>query len=144
MAEEDPGNGGGEQPPEPPVDVIYEAEDATLSAAIIDNKHPGYTGTGFVDYNPNASGGWIEWTANQLTAGEYTLEFRYASGAPEDRSPEITVNGAVTASQLSFPSTGDFTRWKTSFKAMLQAGTNVIRATATGPSGDEYRSLAHP
>ncbi|WP_181873536.1 hypothetical protein [Paenibacillus prosopidis] len=45
MAEEDPGNGGGggEQPPEPPVDVIYEAEDATLSAAIIDNKHPGYT-----------------------------------------------------------------------------------------------------
>ncbi|WP_373229848.1 pectate lyase [Cohnella sp.] len=137
VATEDPGTGGGgEQPSEPPVNGIYEAEDAILSAAIIDNKHPGYTGTGFVDFNPNAPGGWIEWTVSLPAAGEYTLEYRYASGAAEDRPAEIAVNGVVAAPQLGFPSTGDFAQWQTaSFKTTLLAGANVIRATATGPSG---------
>ncbi len=131
---EEPGDGG--EAPTPPADGIYEAEDAAFSGAVIDNKHPGYSGTGFVDYNPNAPGGWIEWTVNVPAAGEYTIEFRYASGAAEDRPADILVNGAVAIPQLSFPSTGDFTAWKTtSGKASLAAGVNVIRATATGANG---------
>jgi len=134
---EEPGGGdGGGAPQTPPADGVYQAEDAALSGAIIDNKHPGYTGTGFVDYNPNMPGGWIEWTVTVPAAGEYTLEFRYASGATEDRPAEIRVNGAVAIPNLSFPSTGDFTKWETtSGKAALNAGANVIRATATGPNG---------
>ncbi|WP_199620690.1 pectate lyase [Paenibacillus alkalitolerans] len=135
---QEPGDGGGDPTQEPgsSFDKIYEAEDATLSAAFVDNKHPGYTGTGFVDYNPNAPGGWIEWTADVPAAGEYTLQFRYALGAMEDRPAEIKVNGNVVNPSLSFPSTGDFIIWgTTSTKAALNAGTNVIRATGIGPSG---------
>ncbi|MCI3923129.1 pectate lyase [Paenibacillus sp. TRM 82003] len=134
---EEPGDGGGGgEPQTPPTDGVYQAEDAVLSGAIIDNKHPGHTGTGFVDYNPNAPGGWIEWTVNVPSAGPYTLEFRYASGAAEDRPAEIRVNGSVSIPQLSFPSTGDFAKWETtSGKAQLKEGANVIRATATGANG---------
>lgn len=131
----DGGNGGGQEPT-PSVDGIYEAEDAAGSGTIIDNKHFGFTGTGFVDFNPNAPGGWIEWTVELPEAGEYTLEFRYASGAAEDRPAEIKVNGSIVAPQLSFPSTGDFVVWRTvSTKATLKAGINVIRATAVGSNG---------
>ena len=132
------GTGGGNdgQGTAPSVNGIYEAEDAASSGTIVDNKHFGFTGTGFADFNPNAPGGWIEWTVDLQNAGEFTLEFRYASGAAEDRPAEIKVNGIVAAPQLSFPSTGDFAVWnKVSTKALLKAGTNVIRATATGPSG---------
>ncbi len=135
----EPGTGdGGDDGHEtaPPVDGIYEAEDAAGSGTIVDNKHFGFTGTGFVDFNPNAPGGWIEWTVDVPTAGEYTLAFRYASGAAEDRPAEIKVNGNVVAPQLSFPSTGDFAVWSTvSARASLNAGSNVIRATAVSSSG---------
>ena len=133
---EEPEEPGGGEPHTPPSDGVYQAEDAAMSGAIVDNKHPGYTGAGFVDYNPNAPGGWIEWTVHAPAAGEYNLEFRYASGAAEDRPVEIRVNGAVAIPQLSFPSTGDFAKWETtSGKASLLAGANAIRATATGPNG---------
>ncbi|CAM4445044.1 pectate lyase [Paenibacillus tarimensis] len=117
-------------------DMVYEAENAALSGAIIDNKHAGFTGTGFVDYNPNTSGGWLEWTVEVPEAGEYTLEFRYASGAAEDRPAEIKVGDTVAVPKLSFQPTGDFATWlTTSVKVNLREGTNVIRATATGNSG---------
>ena len=117
-------------------DGIFEAEDAAGSGIIVDNKHPGFTGTGFVDYSPNVLGGWVEWTVPMPAAGEYTLEFRYAIGAADDRPAEIQVNGAVVAAPLPFPSTGDWTAWRTStVQATLVAGENVIRATATGASG---------
>lgn len=137
-AEPDTGDGGGDddQEPVPTVNGVYEAEDAAGSGIIVDNKHFGFTGTGFIDYNPNAPGGWVEWNVNLPEAGEFTLEFRYASGAAEDRPAEINVNGSIVAPQLSFPSTGDFAVWNTvSTKAAMKAGVNVIRATASGPSG---------
>lgn len=132
-----PAASDGGEPPEPPVvDQMYEAEEAELFAAIIDHKHPGYTGTGFVDFYPNAPGGWIEWTVSLPEAGEYTLQFRYALGAAEDRPAEIRVNGEIAVAQLSFPSTGDFATWKSvSAKADLQEGENIIRMTATAANG---------
>ncbi|MCS0543853.1 hypothetical protein NXY55_28165, partial [Aeromonas veronii] len=70
--------------PTPPTELgaggIYEAEDGKLVNAIIDNKHPGFTGTGFVDMVPNAPGGSIEWKVDVPVDGEYTLDFRYAHG----------------------------------------------------------------
>lgn len=115
---------------------IYEAEDAEVHHAIIDNKHVGFTGTGFVDYNPNAPGGWIEWTVEVPVDGEYTLDFRYAHGGTDKRPAEIKVNGEVVNPELAFDPTGDFAAWKhTSTKANLKAGVNTIRATGIAPSG---------
>jgi PelA/Pel-15E family pectate lyase len=115
---------------------IYEAEEAELQAAIIDNKHPGYTGTGFVDYVPNAPGGWIEWTVEVPVDGEYVLDFRYAHGGTDLRPKEIKVNGVEVNPDLAFDPTGGWASWEyTSMKAALQAGENVIKATAIGGSG---------
>ncbi|MFC4403033.1 pectate lyase [Gracilibacillus xinjiangensis] len=128
-----------EQPAEPTedgVNGIYEAENAVISDAIIDNKHAGFTGTGFVDYNPNAPGGWIEWTVNVPADGEYTLDFRYAHGGTDLRPAEVSVNGEVVEAELPFDPTGGFAVWKnTSMTANLTAGENVIRATGIAPSG---------
>src|SRR5690348_16600695 len=49
---------------------------------------------------------------------------------------EIRVNGVVVAAALSFPGTGGWATWSTrSLTAALQAGTNVVRATATTVGG---------
>lgn len=115
---------------------IYEAEYAMLDAAIVDNKHIGFTGTGFVDYNPNAPGGFIEWTVNVPVDGEYNLDFRYAHGGTDLRPAEIKVNGEVVNEELAFDSTGDFATWDyASMKADLKVGKNTINATAIGASG---------
>ncbi|XEC96645.1 pectate lyase [Paenibacillus tarimensis] len=118
------------------VDLIFEAEDAALTAAIIDNKHAGFTGTGFVDYSPNTPGGIIEWSVDIPAAGMYTLEFKYAIGATDNRPLEIKVNGEIVEAELSFAPTGDWTSWQTvTASAALNAGGNTITATAVGPSG---------
>ncbi|MFC4386715.1 pectate lyase [Gracilibacillus marinus] len=115
---------------------IYEAENALLDSAIIDNKHIGFTGSGFVDYNPNAPGGWIEWTVNVPVEGEYTLDFRYAHGGTDLRPGEVSVNGEMVNPSLAFDPTGGFAEWKnSSMTADLQAGENKIRLTAIAPSG---------
>jgi len=118
-------------------DSIYEAEEATIKEAIIDNQHPGYTGTGFVDYKPNAPGGTITWTIPDIQAdGEYSFVFRYANGSAENRPVEITVNDQIVREELAFHSTGEWTNWQTvSIKVDLNAGDNTIVAKGVGPSG---------
>ncbi len=116
---------------------IYEAEEAMIKEAIIDSQHPGYTGTGFVDYKPNAPGGTITWTITDIpTDGEYSLVFRYANGAAENRPVEISVNEQVVREELAFDSTGEWTNWQTvTIKAVLKAGSNRIVAKGAGSSG---------
>ncbi|MDG5786609.1 pectate lyase [Evansella sp. AB-P1] len=115
---------------------IYEAENANFDLAIIDNKHVGFTGTGFVDYVPNAPGGWIEWTVNVPVDGEYTLGFRYAHGGGDLRPKEIVLNGEVINPELPFDPTGGWSTWEySSMKADLEQGENVIRAIGIAPSG---------
>src|SRR5699024_9955189 len=114
---------------------IYEAEFAEFEGAIIDNKHIGFTGTGFVDYSPNAPGGWIEWTVEVPTDGEYNLDFRYAHGGADKRPKEIYVNGELVNSELAFDPTGDFAKWEySSTKASLQKGENTIKAVGNAPN----------
>ncbi|MCR2807386.1 pectate lyase [Paenibacillus soyae] len=126
-----------EQTSSPAKGDIYEAEEAgAMEGIIIDTKHAGYTGAGFTDYNPNAPGGYIEWTIDVPAAGEYTLEFRYGHGGTDKRPAAISVNGEVVEEELAFDPTGDWTNWLTiSTKAELKAGKNVIRATGAGASG---------
>lgn len=133
IEEEEPGE---ETPAVPVASGIYEAEDALFEGVIIDNKHLGFTGTGFIDYNPNAPGGWVEWTVNVPADGEYTLDFRYAHGGTDPRPAEISVNGEVVEPSLPFDPTGGFAIWtNTSMKANLTAGENKIRALAIAPGG---------
>ncbi|MGW1752700.1 PQQ-dependent sugar dehydrogenase [Streptomyces mirabilis] len=113
----------------------YQAEDATISQGAVATNHTGYTGTGFVDYT-NITGSYVEFTVSAATAGTSSLALRYANGTSVDRPMDLSVNGTVVASGVSFPATTDWNTWATkSVNVQLDAGSNKIRATATTASG---------
>lgn len=117
------------------VDMVTEAEDGIGEGFIIDNKHQGFTGTGFIDYSPNVPGGYVEWEVEIPAAGNYSFDFRYAHAGGSNRPAEISVNGEAIE-ELPFPPTGDWAEWKVvSAKVNLEAGSNIIRLTATGAEG---------
>ncbi|MFE5087445.1 PQQ-dependent sugar dehydrogenase [Streptomyces mirabilis] len=113
----------------------YQAEDATISQGAVATNHTGYTGTGFVDYT-NITGSYVEFTVSAATAGTSSLALRYANGTSVDRPMDLSVNGTVVASRVSFPATTDWNTWATkSVNVQLNAGSNKIRATATTANG---------
>jgi glucose/arabinose dehydrogenase len=113
----------------------YQAEDATLSQAATATNHTGYTGTGFVDY-VNTAGSYVQFSVTAASAGTASLTFRYANGTAVDRPLDVTVNGTLVASGLSFPATTNWDTWQTkAVNAALNAGTNTVRATATTDNG---------
>ncbi|MFI1093306.1 CBM35 domain-containing protein [Streptomyces sp. NPDC020917] len=113
---------------------VYQAENATLSGVVVGKDNGGYTGTGFADYQ-HADGDYVEWTVDAPAAGTYTLQFRYANASFTDRPLAISVNGGDSGN-LSFPSTGWWNKWSVvGLTATLDAGSNTVRATATGASG---------
>lgn len=115
---------------------IFQAEDATLSGAIVGDSNSGYTGSGYADYQNN-SGDYVEWNVSVATAGTYSLMFRYANGGTGDRPLAITVNG-TDAGTLPFSVTGGWTGSGWQFEELvldLPAGASTVRATATGQSG---------
>ncbi|MFD7476878.1 PQQ-dependent sugar dehydrogenase [Streptomyces sp. NPDC059837] len=113
----------------------YQAEDATISQGAVATNHTGYTGTGFVDYT-NITGSYVEFTVSAATAGASSLALRYANGTSVDRPMDLSVNGTVVASGVSFPATTDWNTWATkTLNVQLNAGSNKIRATATTANG---------
>jgi polygalacturonase len=122
-------------PAPPPPTTRYEAEDATISQGVVESNHTGFSGTGFVNYT-NVAGSYVQWTVTATAAGTATLALRYANGTTTDRPMDISVNGTVIASGVSFPSTGVWDTWQTAtLTASLNAGTNTVRATATTANG---------
>src|SRR2546429_6188935 len=74
--------------------TVYEAETATLSQAVVATNHPGFTGTGFADYNAVA-GSYVEWTVGAASAGTFSVTIRYANGSTANRPLTIAVNGTA-------------------------------------------------
>ncbi|MFD5826760.1 TIM-barrel domain-containing protein [Lentzea sp. NPDC060358] len=127
--------------PAPSARTVHGAEDAARGGAVLASRHPGYTGTGYVDFAHDADDH-VEWTVTVPAAGTRSLGFRYANGGTADRPLRITVNGAVVATGLSFPPTGDWRTWRTAtLTAALPAGSVRIRATATGSSAGNLDCL---
>jgi uncharacterized repeat protein (TIGR03803 family) len=118
-----------------------EAEQAVLNGAIVASDQPGFTGSGFADYK-NASGDYIEWTANVQNAGSYSLKFRYSNGGTTNRPLQLMVNGAIVNASLPFVSTGGWSTWSiSSANSNLVAGANKIRLTTTGSNGPNLDHL---
>jgi chitinase len=113
----------------------YQAEDATIVQGVVESNHAGYTGAGFVNYG-NAVGSYVEWTVSSAATASTGVRIRFANGAAASRPMDITVNGALVADELAFPSTGAWSTWSTVDQMVtLNAGTNKIRATATTAAG---------
>jgi len=115
--------------------VIYQAEDAIISQALLETINAGYTGDSYVNYY-NEIGGYIEWNVNAPSSGAFALTFRFANGTTVNRPMEIKVNGNIIKSSMDFISTGAWTSWiETSVVVKLEQGNNVIRATAITSDG---------
>ncbi|WP_406303789.1 PQQ-dependent sugar dehydrogenase [Streptomyces sp. NBC_00885] len=119
----------------------YEAESGTISQGAVESNHAGYSGTGFVNFQPVA-GASVEFTVDSAQAAAAKLDFRYANGSTASRAMDITVNGTSVADDLAFPATGAWTTWKTvSANAALKAGSNKIRATTSAGDGPNLDKL---
>jgi glycosyl hydrolase group 75 (putative chitosanase)/carbohydrate binding protein with CBM35 domain len=115
--------------------TVYQAENATISQGAVATNHTGFLGTGFVDYT-NMAGSFVEFTVTAANAGPVGLDFRYANGSTANRPMTVTVNGTAVALDAPFGPTANWDTWATLIvTARLNAGTNKVRATATGPLG---------
>ena len=116
--------------------AVYEAENATLSGPVVANQYAGYSGTGYADFQ-NATGDYVEFALVANSTRTYPLAFRYANGGTADRPLQLSVNGNVAVSSLSFPVTGGWTAWAftATNNVALNAGPNTVRITSTGANG---------
>lgn len=126
----------------------YEAENATVSGAVKvtktnANDYHGFTGNGYVDF-VNNSGDSVTFNITAATAGSYNLLFRYTNDTTTNHTLQLTVNGVVVNSALSFPSTGNgndshgvhYYNYKRSSQYVnLNAGANTVRLATTGNNG---------
>jgi len=121
---------------------LYQAESATFSGPVLVTDVPGFTGTGYLDYQ-NANNDYIEWKVTIPVTGSYTARFRYALGPAGNRSLRITVDAVQVDPSLDFFSTGSWseTKWAT-LDLPLSAGLRRIRATAIGSSGPNIDALS--
>ncbi|HEX6445686.1 MAG TPA: carbohydrate-binding protein [Streptosporangiales bacterium] len=118
----------------PTPDATYQAEDAQLDGPEVGTDHTGYTGSGFADYQHD-SGDSVTWTVQAPSDGTYTLLFRYANGGTGDRPLDVTVDGSDAGAQ-PFGPTGGWDAWLDQTVTVdLHAGSNTVKATATGASG---------
>jgi choice-of-anchor C domain-containing protein len=129
------------EPVTPPTSVTYQAELATLSGPLALSNIPGFTGTGFADYQ-HARGDSVEFPIDVPADGAYALDFRYANGSASDRPLELRVDGAVLTGRLSFGPTGAWRTWKTSSQpVVLTAGRHAVRLMSVGSNGPNLDAL---
>lgn len=113
----------------------FEAEAATISQGTVESNHPGFTGSGFVNFD-NAAGSYVEFSVSEPAARLARLTFRFANGTTTNRPLTVTVNGATVSTGLGFVGTGAWTTWQPQvIVADLAAGTNLVRAAATTANG---------
>ena len=120
---------------QPPESGFNEAERQTLSGAVVSSAHPGFKGSGFVDFTAD-SGGSITWAEMSDAPRDYRLMIQYANGASAARPMELKLNGVVIAPRLSFASTGSWSVWQPVFVPVrLQEGVNTLQLTTIGSNG---------
>jgi chitinase len=125
----------------PPGSTTIQAENATLSNAVVATNHTGFTGSGFVDYAAQA-GSFVQFSVSRSAAGSAKLTLRYANGSTANRPASLIVNG-TTVSTLTFGATTDWNTWTNATATVtLKSGTNTIRVSATtAPGGPNLDSL---
>ncbi|WP_405152532.1 carbohydrate-binding protein [Paenibacillus sp. FSL K6-0108] len=122
--------------------TTYEAETGTtLTDAVIETLYPGYTGSGYVNFNA-LTGSAIQWNAiNNTITGTKNVKFRYAleSGT---RNLDIFVNGTKVISNEPFPATGSWSTWsEKTIQVPMNMGTNTIKVVTTGTEGPNVDNI---
>ncbi len=103
-------------------------------SGIIDTKHAGYTGTGFID-TENAVGASIVWSINAASAKTYSTQIRFGNGGTGARRATVVVNDS-TVKTLDFPTNSNWAQWQTvNVDVPLKAGINSIKLVAETADG---------
>jgi pectinesterase len=104
------------------------------NSGVIDTKHSGYTGTGFID-TENAIGASIIWSITAATAKTYTAQIRFGNGGAAARRATVVVNDSQIKT-LDFPTNNNWTQWQTvNVDIPLKAGTNSIKLVSETADG---------
>jgi pectinesterase len=104
------------------------------NSGVIDTKHMGYTGTGFID-TENAVGASISWSVSAASAKTYSAQIRFGNGGTGARRATVVVNDGVIKT-LDFPTNSNWTQWQTvNVDLPLKAGTNSIKLVAETADG---------
>jgi DNA-binding beta-propeller fold protein YncE len=114
-----------------------EAEDADLSAGIsVRDWNPGFTGSGFADYDATGNDVRIRWTLDLAAPLTLPLNFRYANGGTGNRALNLVINGG-TSQSLPFPATGTWGTYaiQSSPVITLAAGLHTIDLVCNAGSG---------
>ncbi|MFS0868730.1 carbohydrate-binding protein [Paenibacillus xylanilyticus] len=126
----------------PGTGTSYEAEtDTTLTDAVIETIYPGYTGSGYVNFNA-LTNSTIQWNAiNNAITGTKNVKFRYAleSGT---RNLDIFVNGTKVISNEPFPETGSWSTWsEKTIQVPMNTGSNTIKVVTAGTEGPNVDNI---
>ncbi len=114
---------------------IYQAETADLYKAVVEIKNSGYLGDAYINFD-NEAGSYLELKIGMASAGEQTIQIRFANGGATNRPMQIKLNNSVIAESLSFNPTGSWIIWNTvDISANFTAGINTLRLTSTGSEG---------
>ena len=103
---------------------------------VIDTKHAGYKGSGFID-TVNEAGATIEWQVNASELAEYSITIRYALAEGASRGGTLVANGnAGVMAGFDLAPTGAWTKWAEETRAItLNAGSNRLVMTADTAAG---------
>jgi alpha-glucosidase (family GH31 glycosyl hydrolase) len=122
-------------------DVVYEAEEASLSGATTSTKakknnyHSGYTGIGYVD-NFDKAGAAVTFYANVKTGGDYKSKIRYSNATGKEQNVSVYVNGKYVK-QIALPSLSSWSSWSDSINILpLEAGFNAVTYKYDEKAGD--------
>lgn len=114
-------------------DLVYQAEDASLTNVNINSGQGGYSGSSYVTVNTDDSVASIEWTFSDVSnAGEYTVFLRFAHGGsqnlPERDSHTLSLYiNETDTEQIAFPNTGGWGVWEMlDTSVQLDEGQNTI------------------
>ncbi|MGH3116028.1 MAG: glycoside hydrolase family 66 protein [Nocardioidaceae bacterium] len=109
----------------------YEAESTTLNGVGVNNDHPGYTGSGFVDQFGDV-GDYVEFTINAPEERDYGLVFRYTNATAGAVFRDVSVDGGPSRS-VKFPVTSSWSSWSAEpYTAVhLTPGTHTVRVAVS-------------
>ncbi|MDZ7925211.1 MAG: carbohydrate-binding protein [Marinagarivorans sp.] len=106
------------------------------AAGVIDTKHTGYKGAGFID-SENAKGAAINYSVSTKNNTQAVLTIRYANASGTARAAQVKVNdGASGTSDVSLTDTGAWTTWQTvTVDVFLNAGDNTLALVSNDDAG---------
>ena len=124
-----------------------EDEDAELVGNILpESANPGFTGSGYANYEAQGPGVMIRWTFTLAEAATLPLTFRYANGGASNRPLNLVVDGGAPET-LPFAPTTAWSVWSLQSAASrtLAAGPHTVELVCdAGSSGPNLDSLLLP